>query len=209
MIEERQVYYQTGNTYSRLNSFSEKTKNVWVVFHGIGYLSRYFLRHFKSLNPDENYIIAPQASSKYYLKNEYKYVGASWLTKENTQTEMENVLQYLDEVYKAENLAAVPKLYILGFSQGVSIAARWVARRKINCSKLILMSGKIPHELAPSDFEFLKENQTYLVYGKQDHFFDSEVFEKEKDFAASLFKNLEIIPFEGGHEVNEKIIQDF
>ena len=100
--EEKQVSYQITNTYSTLNKHTSKTKNVWLVFHGIGYLSRYFLKYFKDLNPEENYIIAPQAQSKYYLNNKYTHVGASWLTKENTEEEFENVLNYLKEVFKAE-----------------------------------------------------------------------------------------------------------
>ena len=96
-IQEKNVTYNTQNTYATLNALSEKTKYVWLVFHGIGYLSRYFLKHFSQLNSEEHYIIAPQAPSKYYLKNEYKYVGASWLTKENTLTETENVMSYLDK----------------------------------------------------------------------------------------------------------------
>ena len=67
---EKQNTYTTTNTYTTLNNIGPKTKNVWIVFHGIGYLSRYFINYFNTLNPNENYIIAPQAPSKYYLKNQ-------------------------------------------------------------------------------------------------------------------------------------------
>ena len=89
---EKQVSYNSSNTYETLNSLTESTENVWIVFHGIGFLSKYFLRFFKKLDTKKNYIIAPQAPSKYYLNNEFKYVGASWLTKENTKIETGNVL---------------------------------------------------------------------------------------------------------------------
>ncbi len=69
------MVFQTTNPYGTLNAPNPKTKNVWVVFHGIGYLSRYFLRYFDGLPSEENYIIAPQAPSKYYLNNEYRHVG--------------------------------------------------------------------------------------------------------------------------------------
>jgi len=95
-IMQKEVVYQSTNTYDTLNEFTEETKTVWLVFHGIGYLSRYFIRLFQNLNPQENYIIAPQAPSKYYKNNEYKKVGTSWLTKENTKTETTNVLHYID-----------------------------------------------------------------------------------------------------------------
>ena len=84
MTIEKKVIYTTSNTYSVLNNLTEKTKNVWIVFHGLGYLSKYFINYFSQINPEENYIIAPQAPSKYYQGRNFKHVGASWLTKENT-----------------------------------------------------------------------------------------------------------------------------
>ena len=113
---EKQVSYNVTNTYTTLNDLTEKTRNVWIVLHGIGYLSRYFLKYFDGLPPEENYIIAPQAPSKYYLDKNYKYVGASWLTKENTAMESKNVLAYLDSVYEAENIPSRCQLLIFGFS---------------------------------------------------------------------------------------------
>jgi len=146
-LEEKKVSYQTTNTYETLNTLTKKTKNVWIVLHGIGYLSKYFIPYFNELNADENYIIAPQAPSKYYLKSNYKYVGASWLTKENRILETENVLQYLDAVSASEQVPDNCKLIIFGFSQGVSIATRWVASRQLKCAKLVLYAGGIPKEL--------------------------------------------------------------
>src|SRR6056297_4101857 len=99
MINEKEVSYTTSNSYSTLHERSEKAKNVWVVFHGIGYLSRYFMKYFRHLNHEENYIIAPQGPSKYYLNGKYEHVGASWATRENTEQEVQNVMAYLDEVY--------------------------------------------------------------------------------------------------------------
>ena len=62
---EKQVTYQTTNTYETLNTLSAKTKNIWIVLHGIGFLSKFFIKYFDELNAEENYVIAPQAPSKY------------------------------------------------------------------------------------------------------------------------------------------------
>ena len=205
---EKQVSYQIANTYSTLNHRSPKTKNVWVVFHGLGHLSRYFLRYFKDLNSEENYIIAPQAQAKFYLDEKYKHIGASWLTKENTEVEIENLLNYLQEVYKAENLKNAPKLNILGFSQGVSMATRWVVRKKIECDQLILCSGKIPVELKSEDFEFLENTRFSFIYGTKDEYLRKGIIEVEAERLKNLFpKNLKIIPFDGGHELNKDLIR--
>jgi len=210
MSKEKSLSYKISNTYSTLNEKTEKTKIVWLVFHGIGYLSRYFLKYFKHLNPEENYIIAPQAQSKYYLNGEYRHVGASWLTKENTEAEIENMLNYLDAVFEAENLSEVENLNIFGYSQGVSVATRFVARRKIQCKNLIMHSGKVPQELKTIDFTFLDQTNFTFIYGTEDKYLENGIIKVEKKRLNNLFpKNLKIESFKGGHEVNTKLISKF
>ncbi|WP_347372687.1 esterase [Aequorivita sp. Q41] len=208
MSTEKEASYKTINSYSTLNDFTEKTKNIWMVFHGMGYLSNYFIRYFSELNPEENYIIAPQAPSKYYQDKAFKYVGASWLTRENTKTEIQNVLRYVDEVFKKETSKAMPKLIVLGYSQGVSIATRWVASRKIQCDTLILHSGGIPNELKPSDFEFLKQSTSVIYsYGDKDQYITEARKTEEQLKGSKLFKDrLNIEVFDGVHEVNKEFL---
>lgn len=207
---EKTISYTTKNTYVTLNTITQKTKNVWFVFHGIGYLSKYFIKHFESLNSEENYIVAPQAPSKYYLKNEYKYVGASWLTKVNTSTEINNVLNYVDAVFEAEKVPAHLNFILFGFSQGVSVVTRWVAQRKIHCKKLILYAGGIPNELTEKDFEHLDFNtiEVKVIYSESDEYLNTVRLKSEKVKVDSLFKgNAEIEMFSGGHEIKPEIIQ--
>ncbi|NMH85896.1 alpha/beta hydrolase [Flavivirga algicola] len=205
---EKEISYQITNTYSTLNSLTSKTKHVWLVCHGMGYLSRYFLKYFKQLDAEENYIIAPQASSKYYLHANFKHVGASWLTKENTLAETENVMSYLDAVLKAENIPNSKKLIVFGYSQGVSIAVRYVVRRKLQCNQLVLHSGGIPKELIAKDLGFLKAKVS-LIYGKNDAYLNKERMAIETKRAYELFGNgINIIPFDGIHEVNVALVKN-
>ena len=207
--DEKSVSYTTENTYLTHNQLTDKTKNVWLVFHGIGYLSRYFVKYFNQLDPEENYIIVPQAPSKYYLKNEYKYVGASWLTKENTSTEIKNVLNYIDAVLEAENLPQDINLMLFGFSQGVSVAMRWWANEKVPCKQVVLYAGGIPNELKKEDFDFVDYDTTKvkLIYGDSDEYLIPERLQVEKQKIETLFQgNAKIISFKGGHEVKPEII---
>lgn len=206
-MNEKQVSYRSTNTYSTLNEITDKTENVWMVFHGIDYLSRYFLKYFRHLNQEKNYIIAPQAPSKYYLNGKYEHVGASWATKENTELEIQNVLSYLDKLYEQEGLKNANNLVLFGYSQGVSIVTRWIARRKIKCSKLILNSGRLPNELKPEDFAFLEDTEISFIYGTEDPFVNKEFLDSEEKRIRELFpNNLTFVPFDGGHEVNKEII---
>lgn len=208
MNKEKDVTYTSKNTYSTLNILTKNTKNVWIVFHGLGYLSKYFINYFSELNPEENYIIAPQAPSKYYQDRKFKHVGASWLTRENTVLETQNVLNYVDAVFEKEVSDTPKNLIVLGYSQGVSIAARWVAQRKIQCDKLILHSGGIPKELKPEDFEFLNPStEVVYLYGNKDQYITEALKTDEQLKCSQLFKDrLKTEVFDGIHEVNKEFI---
>lgn len=206
-LKEKEITYTTTNSYSTLNTLTDNTKTVWFVCHGMGYLSQYFLRYFKQLNPEDNYIIAPQAPSKYYIQPKM-HVGANWLTKNNTQNGMENIINYFDSVLKTENIPTDKKLIVLGYSQGVSVGLRYLAKRKLKCHQLVIHSGGIPKELTSTDFNYLpKETLVKLIYGTQDEYLNTERIAIETQRAKDLFGNrLDILPFDGKHVVNVGII---
>lgn len=207
---EKEVQYTAANTYSTLNQNTENTRNIWIVFHGLGYLSHYFINYFKELNSEKNYIIAPQAPSKFYQDKTYTYVGASWLTKENTLFETNNLVNYLDAIATEEKISDTnnKKLILLGFSQGVSVMLRWLAKSKIQAHIVVIHSGGIPKELSSENFDFLPPNaQVFLLYGNADEYITEERVAYEKQRAEELFKNrLTIVPFDGKHQVNVPFI---
>lgn len=206
--EEKEISYTITNSYSTLNTHTKSTKNVWFVCHGMGYLSRYFLKYFKGLNTDENYIIAPQASSKYYIQTGFKHVGASWLTKEATVKSTENVMHNFDAIFQAENIPDSVNLIVFGYSQGVSVAMRYVAKRQLQCAQLVLHSGGIPKELQAENFVFLNAKVSWIC-GTHDEYLTEERLKSETEKAYDLFKaQLHVIMFDGKHEVNVKLINN-
>ncbi|WP_298503330.1 esterase [uncultured Maribacter sp.] len=206
---KKQATYTTTNSYETLNTITPNTKNIWIVLHGIGYLSRYFIRYFETLPTDKNYIIAPQAPSKYYLKDNYKRVGASWLTKEDTNIEIQNTLNYLDQIYQQEGISSKHNIIIFGYSQGVSIASRWVGLRKILCDHLVLYSGGIPNELKQKDFQYLLDQNSKItcIVGDKDEYISETNRKKEFAKINHLFQEkASQVLFDGGHEVKKEII---
>lgn len=197
------VRYTTVNSFETLNHLDDFTKNIWFVFHGIGFLSNNFLNYFKALPEKENFLIAPQAPSKYYLDRSYQKVGASWLTKEDTTLEINNVLAYLDAVYESIDIRDNLNIIIFGYSQGVSIAARWVAGRKISCDKLIFYAGGLPNELNSTDFDFLSPNtEIQMIHGDEDPYLTPDRLRQEEQKLRVLFKDKAVkTVFKGGHEL--------
>jgi predicted esterase len=207
-LEEKKISYLTQNTYVTLNTLGPNTTYIWVIFHGIGYLSRYFLKYFDGLDPDKNYIIAPQAPSKYYLNGQYKHVGASWLTKEKTDAEINNLMSYMDSVMANEDLPENCRLIVFGYSQGVSIAMRWVAQKKIQCDHLVLYAGGIPNELTKDQLKHLSDQcSVKIIMGDKDEYLTEERIEHEQKKIDFLFEGrAQLQLFDGGHEIKKEII---
>jgi len=205
--QEKEIDYTSTNSYSTLNELTLKTKNIWFVCHGMGYLSRYFLKYFKRLNAEENYIIAPQAPSKYYIQPKM-HIGANWLTRDNTKTGINNIMSYFDAVLEAENIPSDKNLIVFGYSQGVSVAMRYLAKRQLPCDQLVLHSGGIPKELQADDFKYLLKNtKVTFIYGTEDEYLDKDRIEIETKRGHKLFDNKAIImPFEGKHVVNVDLL---
>ena len=205
---EKFLTIQTTHPYETLNSWTPETKRVWVVFHGIGYLSRYFLRHFQHLDPKENYIIAPQAPALYYLDQTYTHIGASWLTRENTPLYMDNLLHLLDQLWRNEELEKAPSLVLMGYSQGVSVLCRWIAARKLKCDRLLLYAGRVPEEHRVTDFSHLSpETEVDFFLGDKDPFVTPGMREGMRDRMELLFGNrLKMNEFSGGHTLVNALI---
>ena len=205
MSMEKEVSFKTNKTYSTLNTI-DKNQNIWFACHGIGQLSHYFLNNFLNIPKEKNYIIAPQAPSKYYHSTQTKRVGACWLTKENTQLEQRNIFRYFDEILNQEK-PVTPNIF-MGFSQGVSVMLRYLVYKKLNVNDIVIMSGKIPEELKESDFNFLsKKTKVWLSYGLSDPLLNNKLLDVEINKSRQLFgKRLNIIAFDGKHEIDQELI---
>ena len=85
----------------------------------------------------------------------------------------------------------------------MSVAARWVARRKIICDKLVFYAGGFPNELKVLDFEFLPEScQIIMVHGDQDIYLTPERLPFQIERLNELFNGrAHRLEFEGGHEI--------
>lgn len=205
MSMEKEVSFKTNKTYSTLNTI-DKNQNIWFACHGIGQLSHYFLNNFLNIPKEKNYIIAPQAPSKYYHSTQTKRVGACWLTKENTQLEQRNIFRYFDEILNQEK-PVTPNIF-MGFSQGVSVMLRYLVYKKLNVNDIVIMSGKIPEELKESDFNFLsKKTKVWLSYGLSDPLLNNKLIDIEINKSRQLFgKRLNIMAFDGKHEIDQELI---
>lgn len=212
---EKQISITAQATYETMGDLNARTSTIWLVCHGYGQLAKYFIRRFDVLNPAQHYVIAPQGLSKFYLDTKYDKVGASWLTKETKEMELQNQLNYIDSVWKTEkeviNQAGLDvnklKINVLGFSQGCAAACRWVVSRQIAFSNLYVWAGLLPQEILKEDFDFMPDtSQVHFVVGKDDEFRKLLNFASEIQKIKKLLPTAQIVSFDGGHEVKREVL---
>ncbi|MGB5982011.1 MAG: esterase [Nonlabens sp.] len=205
------VSYTHTNSYETLNELTEKTENIWICFHGLGYLATYFKRYFEGLDPEKNYVIVPQAPSKFYIGKKFKHVGACWLTKVDTGREMQNNLQYIRSILDAEQITGDRRIVLFGYSQGVSISTRFLKNYYVPIKAMILHSGSIPAELDHQDSKHFKIicNQFIHISGMRDEYATPEREAEEMKKVKMLFgTECEIHRPDIKHIVHVPLIED-
>jgi predicted esterase len=132
-------------------------REVWFVCHGYGQLAPRFIRQFASLDDGTRLIVAPEALSRFYLdpipkrrQDPSPRIGATWMTREERESEIADYVTYLDRVAEEVRHAltgAAPRIVVLGFSQGTATVCRWLAASELRADQLVLWAGTIPPEL--------------------------------------------------------------
>lgn len=190
-----------------------QTKHVLFVLHGYGQLAQYFIRKFSTLESKNVVVIAPEGLSRFYLDpiegagRKSTRVGATWMTKEDRLVDIENYVNYLDAVFAATVGNRNIPVSVLGFSQGSATASRWILSENIRFNRLILWAGILPEDMNfELGSEILKDKSMVIAYGKQDPFLTDARFTEMKALMEKLHTKIDIITFEGGHDIEEKAL---
>ncbi len=201
---EKHLDFEISAPYCTLNRLRSTTKKIWLVFHGYGMLSRYFINKFRILDKRYNFVIAPQGLSRFYLEGFTGRVGSSWMTKEDRLTEIENQQRYLRAIIDREIITNnFEELIILGFSQGAATASRFAAFSGIDFSKLIIWSGKFPEDIAREDVAHWSDDLVIRYFtGTKDPFLKEVKIPDQHEVIKRLTGiEIEKTEFDGEHEL--------
>lgn len=185
----------------------ETADNIWIVLHGYSQLPEFFIRKFQQLDPEKNFIIAPEGIHRFYREGTSGRVGASWMTKEARLDDIEDNLNYLNQL--ANQLLkerSFKNRILLGFSQGGATATRWHYRGNFNANHFVLWASVFPPDVSIENEKYgmLKSNN-YFVVGKKDPYFQGKYEEVERLLSAQRFP-IEIKYFEGVHDIDAATI---
>lgn len=208
-METNQHLIQVQKTarYHALENNSE-IKKIWIVCHGYGYLSQYFIKKFEGLNVPGTLIIAPEGFSKFYLEGLNGKVGASWMTSDNRKIDIQDNIAYLNTLY--DHLIATygqVEINVLGFSQAACTVCYWLNDAYAKINQLVLWAGMFPADM---DYEINKEIydpiDVHWVVGNKDHLINSEKVNEHNAILINAGIKFKHHTFQGGHNINEEAL---
>lgn len=215
-MDEHHLTVQRTARYATLGPRGGAAKEVWFLCHGYGQRAASFLESFSALDDGSRLLVAPEALSRFYLESGSSgrhgdQVGASWMTREDRDHEIDDHVRYL-EALRGHILAPIGRadvpVRLLGFSQGVATAARWVARTLWRPAELILWGGLLPSELVSGgQEEMLPVVPLVLVTGERDEAVDQVRLKAQAAQLRERGFRCEEVSFAGGHRLDSGILQ--
>jgi len=202
-INKKARYYQIGHA-------NKNTSTLWVVLHGYAMLSEFFIKKFQKLDDGNTLIIAPEGLNRFYIGESFQRVGASWMTKEERESDIEENSNYLnaliENVFKEIGHENV-QINILGFSQGGATACRWVFRSKMKVDNLILWAGDVPKDtLTQENKAKWKTIKTHLVMGKKDHLISEEIQAMFIKLVSQYELDYKLTQYDGDHRIYPEVL---
>lgn len=215
LVQTESIRVQRTARIAMLGRMAKDVRELWYVLHGYGSLATEFIGNFLSIDDGTRLIVAPEALSRFYNesvetrvrnKNANATVGASWMTKEQRDAEIEDYIAYLGLVHRDMHTRAggEVKITVLGFSQGAAAASRWVASGGVNADRLVIWGSSIAPELdIARPNTALRKPETVFVIGDKDIFATPKIVEKE--FARLRAANFpfRFVSFKGGHRLDD------
>jgi predicted esterase len=194
---------------------SDAPRDVWFVLHGYGQLAGEFIRYFSDLASDDQLIVAPEAMNRFYLVSVEKTpardrpVGATWMTREDRESEIADYVEYLDTLYDevaAKHVQKGARVHVVGFSQAAATAARWMEHGKSTLHRLILWGGLLPPDTKlAADAEALGGVPLVIVAGTRDQYLTTEILDAERARLETASVPYRVLTFDGGHVVSRSV----
>jgi predicted esterase len=217
MIEEAHIAVTRTARYYTLGANVRAPREVWFACHGYGQLAGYFARHFESLDDGTRLIVVPEALSRFYFGEPRgghapdALVGATWMTREDREREIEDHVRYLDALYtsvRKERGRARSRVVVLGFSQGVATVCRWLTRGSARADRLVLWAGRMPVDLFPLPAASpLRSVSLTMVVGSADDYVPPLVAAEQEALLRTEKLAYEVCRFDGGHTMDEGVLR--
>lgn len=211
---ERHIEVPRHARYYVLGDESAAVEEIWYVLHGFGQLAGQFIRFFADVADGRRLVVAPEALNRYYTADlsvpaNERPVGATWMTREDRETEMGDYIRYLDLLHASfAGERATARTIVVGFSQGGATAARWASRGHSKIDRVILWGATLPPDLDLSGGRKLFRGASLtLVVGEKDQHIHADALERENTRLDAAGVPFDLVRFDGGHSIKRTVLR--
>jgi predicted esterase len=212
MIHDRSIAVRRTARYFEAGGVPDETDELWYVLHGYGELARDVAERLAFLASPARRLVVPEALSRFYLQGTTGAVGASWMTREERECEIDDYVAYLDELH-VRQVAEVAgsdtelRVTLIGFSQGCATACRWVTLGDLHAHRLVLWGGAVPPDV---DLEGDRDAFLHLSYvvGERDPYVTAARLAEEGARIQAQGLEFRCTTFPGGHRLDDDVLRE-
>ncbi|MEY4217293.1 MAG: hypothetical protein RLZZ68_1749 [Bacteroidota bacterium] len=195
-------HYTAQKTY-RYEIQEQAHEHLLIALHGYGQLAKFFLRKFQGLQ-SKGRVVAPEGPHRFYLQGSSGRVGASWMTKEARELDIQDNLVGLNALLSELQKSYSPKrITLLGFSQGAATAARWYQQNPSAFEQLILWAAVFPPDIDAGSFPTKKP--LHFVLGTQDEYYQGEAAQQLLRHYQSM--GFKVHTYAGKHDIDGEVLK--
>ncbi len=181
---------------------------VLLALHGFGQKAESFARILEPLADLGILVAVPQAPNQFYVNMKSGLVGFTWLTRYQRDRSMADLVDYLEEFWeliRSRQRADERRLFVLGFSQGVSIAYRLWLYGNLPMQGLFACGSDLPPDVEER-LGFKPSIPVRLIHGRKDLLVPTQ---KPLHALQALRKaefDVEYEEFDAAHELTPEIL---
>ena len=182
--------------------------DAWLILHGYGMLAQGILHWFRAAARPGRVLIAPEALSRFYTElNGNRRVGASWMTREVREADLDDIQGYLDRVV-TDIVGSRQRIEVHGFSQGCAAASRWLAHGERAVDRLVCWGSPVPPDVEGSRLlAAVREGMVHYAIGTRDRWVAPAGIRADAERLRAAGVPVELHEFDGGHRIDDGVLR--
>lgn len=191
--------------------------DVWFCCHGYAQLAADFVKEFECIESPNRLFVVPEGLSRFYVPSGTGFhaadaqIGATWMTREDRESEIVDYVNYLDRLYD-EVLRQLDRstlrITVLGFSQGGATVNRWLTRGNAKADRLIMWGSLLASDADLNEAaEFFRNTALTIVYGTRDQFGNAEMIAGYEKLLKEQGIPYTLKTFDGGHRMDRETLK--
>ncbi len=213
-VRKHDFSFEKSARYYQLGEFGSATSAVWLVFHGYGHRAEEFITKFQPIADEHTVIIAPEGMYRFYLRGTNGKVGASWMTSDDREKDIADIVRYIDGVVRQMSESGFRQSHrfaVLGFSQGGPAAFRWASHYPGRVDQLIAWGSDVPEDVYrdASARNRINEMNVKIVLGDKDEFISDDRMDDHIIELHNAGVSYDFHTYPGNHDIDEQTLRYF